>query len=176
MLLHAAFIAGLITTGGVAPALRPAMERVAVLVGREQVALRAGGARAALQATASAERRLTSRVVVTLPADDAQLMVNDAEIPGAGESRSFETGPLAPGTHQYTFTVTWEPNSYTTMTRSKVVAVRGGETLNVDLTVEDPADRVRVIYVPTPVDVTAAMVDLAGVGSNDVVYEPGCGD
>jgi precorrin-6B methylase 2 len=62
------------------------------------------------------------------------------------------------------------------MTRSKTVAFRAGEAVRVDLTVEDPADRVRVIYVPTPVDVSAAMVDLAGVGRDDVVYEPGCGD
>ena len=45
-----------------------------------------------------------------------------------------------------------------------------------DLTVEDPGDRVRVIYAPTPTDIGAAMVDLAEVGSNDVVFEPGCGD
>jgi uncharacterized protein (TIGR03000 family) len=130
----------------------------------------------ALQSTASVERRLTSGVVVIVPADDAVLVVNDLTIPGGGTSRSFETGPLVAGSHQYTFSVTWEPNSYTTMTRSKTVPFRAGEPLRVDLTVEDPADRVRVIYVPTPVDVAEAMVELAGVGREDVVYEPGCGD
>jgi uncharacterized protein (TIGR03000 family) len=158
MLLLVVFSAGLITAGGVAPALSPALER------------------AALQSTAASERRLTSRVVVTVPADDAELVVNDTAIPGAGASRAFETGPLDAGTHRYTFTVTWEPNTYTTITRSKTVAFRAGESVRVDLTVEDPADRVRVIYVPTPADVAAAMVDLAAVGGNDVVYEPGCGD
>ena len=62
------------------------------------------------------------------------------------------------------------------MTRSKTVAFRGGATVRVDITVEDPADRVRVIYVPTPPEIATAMVDLAGVGTDDVVYEPGCGD
>jgi uncharacterized protein (TIGR03000 family) len=103
-------------------------------------------------------------------------VVNGVTIGGNAASRSFETAPLNAGTHQYTFTVKWMPNTYTTMTRSKTVAVRGGETVAVDLTVDDPADRVRVIYVPTPADVSAAMVDLAGVGQDDVVYEPGCGD
>jgi uncharacterized protein (TIGR03000 family) len=132
--------------------------------------------RPAFQSTASVERRLTSRVLVTVPADDAELAVDGDAIAGAGPSREFETRPLETGTHSLTFTVTWEPNTYTKMTRSKTVAFRAGETVRVDLSVDDPADRVRVIYVPTPADVSAAMVDLAAVGSRDVVYEPGCGD
>jgi uncharacterized protein (TIGR03000 family) len=132
--------------------------------------------RTALQSTAALERRLTSRFLVTVPADDAELEVDGKVIGGAAASRSFETAPLDAGTHRSTFTVTWRPNTYTTMTRSKTVAFRAGETVTVDLTVDDPADRVRVIYVPTPTDVAAAMVDLAGVRSDDVVYEPGCGD
>jgi uncharacterized protein (TIGR03000 family) len=158
MLILSVFIAGLVSLEGVAPALPRALERTA------------------LQATASLERRLTSRIVVTVPADDAELVVNGEAIGGEGASRTFETGPLDEGAHRYTFTVTWMPNTYTTMTRSKTVAFRRGETVRVDLTVEDPADRVRVIYVPTPADVSAAMVDLAGVTRDDVVYEPGCGD
>jgi tRNA A58 N-methylase Trm61 len=77
---------------------------------------------------------------------------------------------------QHTFAVTWRPNSYTVMTRSKTVTVRAGEPAAVDLTIDDPADRVRVIYVPTPADVAEEMVRLAGVTGDDVVYEPGCGD
>jgi uncharacterized protein (TIGR03000 family) len=138
-----------------------------------------GGAsleRIALQSSASLERRLTSRVVVAVPADDAQLVVNGEAIGGEGPSRTFETTPLDRGTRSYTFTVTWMPNTYTTMTRTKVVAVRAGETVSVDLARDDPGDRVRVIYVPTPEDVTAAMIDLARIKPDDVVYEPGCGD
>ena len=148
------------------------------LVAFERIApvLQTGSERTALQSTASLERRQTSRIVVTVPADDAELVVNGAAIGGQGASRTFATAPLAGGTHRYTFTVTWRPNPYTTMTRTKTVAFRGGETVRVNLTVEDPADRVRVIYVPTPADVAAAMVDLARVGRDDVVYEPGCGD
>ena len=151
------FIAGLVALGITAPLLPPAP-------GRE------------FQSTASLERRLTSRIVVTVPTDDATLVVNGEAIAREGATRTFDTAPLDAGTYQYTFTVTWMPNTYTTIARSKTVAFRAGETVRVNLTVDDPADRVRVIYVPTPADVAAAMVDLAGVGRDDVVYEPGCGD
>jgi uncharacterized protein (TIGR03000 family) len=130
----------------------------------------------ARQSTAPVERRQTARFVVTLPADDAELVVDGKVIGGIAASRSFETAPLDAGTHSSVFTVTWRPNTYTTMTRTKTVAFRTGGTVNVDLTADDPADRVRVIYVPTPDDVAKAMVDLAGVRPEDVIYEPGCGD
>jgi uncharacterized protein (TIGR03000 family) len=133
-------------------------------------------ARSAFQSTPAVEPRLTSRVVVTVPADNAELTVNGEPLREQGASRTFETAPLDTGTHRYTFSVTWAPNGYTRITRTKTVAFRGGETVRVDLTVDDPSDRVRVIYVPTPTDVAAAMVDLAGVGPSDIVYEPGCGD
>jgi uncharacterized protein (TIGR03000 family) len=135
------------------------------------------GERTASQSAPSRERRLTSRIVVAVPADDAELAVNGETVPGEGASRALETRSLDPGsTERFTFTVTWKPNTYTTMTRSKTVSFRAGDPVRVDLTVEDPGDRVRVIYVPTPADVAEAMVDLAGVGRTDVVYEPGCGD
>jgi uncharacterized protein (TIGR03000 family) len=131
--------------------------------------------RTALQSTASLAHG-ASRIAVTVPADDAELVVNGETIRGEGAFRTVDTAPLASGTHRYTVTVTWEPNTYTTMTRSKTLELRAGETVKVDLTVDDPTDRVRVIYHPTPADVSEAMVALAGVGPDDVVYEPGCGD
>jgi uncharacterized protein (TIGR03000 family) len=129
----------------------------------------------ARQSTAALERG-ASRIAVTVPADDAELVVNGETIRGEGALRTIDTAPLAAGTHRYTVTVTWKPNTYTTMTRSKTLELRADEAVNVDLTVDDPADRVRVIYHPTPADVSEAMVVLAGVGPDDVVYEPGCGD
>src|SRR5688500_9162298 len=132
---------------------------------------------AAAQITAPADRRVTSRVVVALPADDAELAVDGNTMPGKGSSREFDTPPLDAGSErQLTFTATWMPNTYTTMTRSKTVSFRPGQAVRVDLSVEAPGDRVRVIYVPTPTEVAEAMVDLAGVRPDDVVFEPGCGD
>lgn len=147
-----------------------------VALGTTGPALPVGPPRPAFQSTATVDGRLRSRVLVTVPVDEAELVVNGETIGGVAASRAFETAPLSAGTHQYTFTVTWRPNSYTTMTRSKVVTFRAGEMVTVDLTVDDPADRVRVIYVPTPDDVSAAMVELAGINADDIVYEPGCGD
>jgi tRNA A58 N-methylase Trm61 len=62
------------------------------------------------------------------------------------------------------------------MTRSRTITFRAGDRVTVDLSADDPTDRVRVIYVPTPADIADEMVKLAGVTSNDVAYEPGCGD
>ena len=69
------------------------------LVAFERIApvLQTGSECTALQSTASRERRLTSRIVVTVPADDAELVVNGAAIGGQGASRTFATAPLAGG-------------------------------------------------------------------------------
>jgi uncharacterized protein (TIGR03000 family) len=156
MLLSFILITGLVALEGIAPA-------------------RSTPGRAALQSTAH-ERGQTSHIAVTVPADDALLAVNGETVTGYGTSRGVDTPPLDAGTHRYTLIVTWKPNTYTTMTRSKTLQLRGGERVDVDLTIDDPGDRVRVIYHPTPADVAKAMVDLAAVGPDDVVYEPGCGD
>jgi uncharacterized protein (TIGR03000 family) len=125
---------------------------------------------------ASAARAAT-KVTVTVPQNDTVLSVNEKIIPGDGPTRTIEIPALTRGTPQkYTFSASWQPNTYTTMTRARIVAIRPGEAVSVDLSREDPADRVRVIYVPTPDDVAMEMVKLAGVTASDVVYEPGCGD
>jgi uncharacterized protein (TIGR03000 family) len=129
------------------------------------------------QATASAATRITSPITVTVPQDDSELVVEGKTIPGVGTSRKFESPPLETGTtHRYTFTARWQPNTYTTITRSKTVSFRAGERVAVDLTIDDPSDRARVQYVPTPADIADEMVKLAGVNAADIVYEPGCGD
>src|SRR5262245_40319150 len=129
------------------------------------------------QQPAATANRLSALVTVTVPNDQTKLVVEDKEIPGAGSFRIYETAPLDVGTtHRYTFTATWDPNTYTTMTRSRVVELRAGDRVAVDLAVSNDSDRVRVLYVPTPDDIVLEMVKLAGVNGNDVVYEPGCGD
>lgn len=133
--------------------------------------------RPSAQAQASASRDVTSHVTVAVPQNDAELIVDGTAIEGEGPSRSFDTSPLRRGSRQtYAISVKWRPNTYTEMTRTRSVTFRAGDPVTVDLSVEDPTDRVRVIYVPTPADVAAEMVKLAGVTGSDVVYEPGCGD
>ena len=128
------------------------------------------------QAIAQAER-VTSKVVVTVPQNDAELTIDGQPVEGDGASRTFETPPLAKGvTGKLTVAAEWRPNTYTTMTRTRTVPFRAGESVTVDLSRDDPTDRVRVMYVPTPDDIAQSMVQLAGVTANDVVFEPGCGD
>jgi uncharacterized protein (TIGR03000 family) len=125
----------------------------------------------------AAALQTTSRITVTLPDAQAELVVEGKTIQGEGTSRTFETAALAAGiTYRYNFAATWNPNGYTTITRTKTVSFRAGERVAVDLTREDPNDRVRVRYVPTPDEIADAMIKLAGVSAEDVVYEPGCGD
>lgn len=112
-----------------------------------------------------------------VPHDDTVLSLDGRAITGMGPTREVETPPLGPRERRsFTLSASWNPNTYTTMTRTKVVSLGAGEQLAVDLTREDPGDRVRVIYVPTPADVAEEMVKLAGVTSADIVFEPGCGD
>ena len=129
------------------------------------------------QAPAAAGNRVTSEVTITVPQADAELYVDGKAVSENDTSRVFVTAPSAKGTTgKISITARWNPNTYTTMTRTRTVTFRAGEPLSVDLTRDDPTDRVRVMYVPTPDDIANEMVKLAGVTGNDVVFEPGCGD
>ena len=128
-----------------------------------------------VQAPASATLR--TQMTITVPAADAELEIDDQTIAGTGISRTFETPPLAiDRRYQYKVVAKWRPNTYTNMARTKVVEFGAGERLTLDLSVDDPSDRVVVSYVPTPDYIAMEMVTLAGVTANDVTYEPGCGD
>ena len=125
------------------------------------------------QVSASARAQLT----FTLPNSETTLEIDGKPVGGSSASRTFETPPLTPGqSYQYKVVAKWAPNTYTDMTRTKVVTLRAGDRLKIDLTVDDPTDRVVVRYVPTPDHVAVEMVKLAGVTANDVTYEPGVGD
>jgi uncharacterized protein (TIGR03000 family) len=120
---------------------------------------------------------LTTRMTFTLPNAEAELEIDGKTIPGNATTRTYETPPLSTSrTYQYKVAVKWAPNTYTNMTRTKVVSFRAGDRLTIDLTVDDPSDRVNVRYVPTPDHIAVEMVKLAGITPNDVVYEPGVGD
>jgi uncharacterized protein (TIGR03000 family) len=136
-----------------------------------------GGQIITAQPPAVGATQAAARFTVTVPSDDTELAVEAKPIPGQGPSRVFDSPPLPGGTtYHYTLTATWKPNTYTTMTRTRTVPFQAGERIAIDLTVSDSNDRVRVIYVPTPADISEEMVKLAGVTADDVVYEPGCGD
>ena len=124
----------------------------------------------ALQSATSATAAVSSRISVTMPQDDAALIVNGQAVEGRGTYRNIESARLSPGTQaKTTITAQWKPNGYTEMTRTKQVQFTAGEPVTVDLSIEAADDRVKVIYVPTPQDVSEEMVRLVGVGATDVV-------
>src|SRR5262245_50658935 len=93
---------------------------------------------------------------VKMPERDADLTIDGKPTKQGGAERWFITPPLEPGAaYTYTLTACWEPNGYTTMYRSRKVAVRAGEEVEVDLRLPDPRrpDEIRIHFVPTPDEV-----------------------
>ena len=117
---------------------------------------------------------LTVRII-----DDATLTVDGAATKQKGTMRDFYSPPLTPGkTYRYTLVASWQPNNYETFTLTRIVKVEAGKKIEVDLRKVDPAqgDKLVIRYVPTPPDIVDAMMKLAKVGKDDVVYDLGCGD
>jgi len=123
------------------------------------------------------QRAAPAHLTVSVPHPETVLSLDGRAVVGTGPTRELETAAIEPREQRrVTLTASWNPNTYTTMTRTTQVSVGAGERVTVDMTRDSPGDRVRVIYVPTPSDVAAEMVRLAGVTPADVVFEPGCGD
>jgi uncharacterized protein (TIGR03000 family) len=119
-------------------------------------------------------------IVVLLPEEeDVKLEIRQQPTRQTGSKRRFVSPPLTPGKrYYYTLTARWEPNNYTKIARTRKVYVTPGKETEVDLRKPDPRtpDHIVIRYVPTPPDVVDAMLKLAGVGKDDVVYDLGCGD
>ena len=133
---------------------------------------------AAAAPTGTTTSPLPAHVTVLVPTPTTELRVqNEVLSSPTGTSRTIETRPLEAGRdYDYTFVAEWTPSNYEVMTRTQTVRVHRGDTVVVDLTHASSTDRMRIRYVATPDEVVAMMVDLAGVTSSDVVFEPGCGD
>jgi len=119
------------------------------------------------------------QVRVLLPQEDAKVFFDDELTKQKGDERDFTSPPLEPG-YRYTYKITakfW-PNNYTEVIRTRVVEVKPGQQLTLDLRQEDPKqlDDYKIRFVPTPDDVVEAMCEIAKVGKDDVVYDLGCGD
>jgi uncharacterized protein (TIGR03000 family) len=93
--------------------------------------------------------------------------------------RVLVTPDLDPGkTYAYKVEATIEPNNYTKIVRTREITFKAGETVELDLRKKDDKvkDNVLIRWVPTPRVVAKDMCDLAKVGKDDVVLDPGCGD
>lgn len=120
-----------------------------------------------------------SKLKILVPQDDAELLIEGKATKPTGPTREFETPELEVGKlYEYTFTVVWQPNNYTTLTRTKSIEFKGGEDLVADLTKADPKnpDKAKIRWVPTPDDIVAEMMKLGGIKKGDIAYEPGPGD
>jgi uncharacterized protein (TIGR03000 family) len=114
-----------------------------------------------------------------LPYATAQVMVDDMPTRQSGTERTFISPPLDPGrSFTYTIKATWQPNNYVTITRTRSISVKAGQTVEADLRQADDKrpDKILIRYVPTPQEVVEAMLKLGEVGKGDVVYDLGCGD
>lgn len=124
------------------------------------------------------DEKKTAKIVFLVP-EKATLSINGKDTARTGVKRTFETPPLKPDVKSYyEATIVFEPNNYTTITRSRKVFVEPGKTVEVDMRNRDPdiPDDIKVRYVPTPDAVVDAMLKLAKVGKDDVVFDLGCGD
>ena len=120
-----------------------------------------------------------AKLKITVPQDDAELLIEGKAMKLTGTVREFEIPEVDVGKlYEYDFAVTWRPNNYTVLTRTKKVEFKGGEDVSADLTKADPKvpDKAVIRWVPTPDDIVDEMMKLGKVGKDDVVYEPGPGD
>jgi uncharacterized protein (TIGR03000 family) len=116
---------------------------------------------------------------VLLAEEDAMVTIDEKSTKQKGAKRLFVSPPLDPALeYSYTVTASWHPNNYTKVLRTRVVDVKAGQQIEVDLREADAKnpDQFLIRFVPTPEEVVEAMCKLAEVGKNDVVYDLGCGD
>src|SRR5205085_2340953 len=93
--------------------------------------------------------------------------------------RVLVTPELEPGkTYAYKIEAVIVPNNYTEIIRTREITFKAGEEVTIDLRKKDEkiADDVKIRWVPTPKIVVKDMCELAKVGKDDVVMDPGCGD
>lgn len=120
-----------------------------------------------------------SKIKVTVPQENAELLIENKATKTMGLTREYDTPALEAGKrYEYTFLARWRPNTYTVMTRPRTVQFTAGEDVVVDLAKDsaDGKDRAEIRYLPTPEDIVDEMIKLAKITKDDVVFEPGCGD
>jgi uncharacterized protein (TIGR03000 family) len=130
---------------------------------------------------ASAQDGKPATVKVLLPDEkykETILTIEGKPTKSKGTERTFTTPPLDPTkTYTYKLEALIEPNNYTKITRTIEVDFKAGETVTVDMRVKnDKTDKIVVRWVPTPDDIVDKMSEMAKIGKEDVVYDPGCGD
>lgn len=126
-------------------------------------------------ASASAQQsRKTITLEVYLP-ETARLFIEGRETGSQGPKRRFISPPMTPGKYTYTIkAIIAEPNGPRTVTRR--IDVRPGDFESIDLRAPGERPIADVEYEPTPQKVVDALLRLAKVTREDVVWDLGCGD
>jgi len=134
----------------------------------------------ALTAAAVGQEKAESTVTILVPEkghEETVVKVNGKKLDGKGGERTYRAALEKGKELKLNVEALIEPNNYTKITRLKTVVVKGGEAANVDLRVKDPrTDKIVVRWVPTPDDIVDKMSEMAKIGKDDVVWDPGCGD
>jgi uncharacterized protein (TIGR03000 family) len=124
--------------------------------------------------TFAQEYRKTVTVEVYLP-EGARLFIEGREMSFSGPMRRFVSPPLPPGKYTYTIKASIPgPGGAQTVTRR--IDVRPGDFESIDLRDPDKRPITDVEYEPTPQKVVDALLRLAKVTKQDVLWDLGCGD
>lgn len=135
----------------------------------------------ALRSQAPVQQGTLATVIVRVH-PSAKLTVEGQPTQQKGERRRFVSPPLKPGKkYVYTFVAEWDKpsNNYETYIVTRKITVEAGKPVEIDMSKPDlqKGDTTLFIrWVPTQPEVIEAMMKLAGVGKDDVVYDLGCGD
>jgi uncharacterized protein (TIGR03000 family) len=134
-----------------------------------------------LTGMANAQDKKPATIKILLPEQNYKEPVVTVEgivTKSTGSTRTFTTPALEPGkTYTYKIEALIEPNNYTKITRTREITFKAGEEVALDLRVKDvKTDKVVVRWVPTPDDIVDKMAEMAKIGKDDIVFDPGCGD
>jgi len=127
------------------------------------------------------QEKKSATIKIQLPEEvykETVVTVDGVEVKGAAAERVFKTPALEVGKeHKFKVEALIQPNNYTKITRPRVVTVKAGDEVKLDLTTEDKKlDKIVVRWVPTPDDIVDKMAELAEIKKDDVIFDPGCGD
>lgn len=124
--------------------------------------------------TYAQDYRKTVTVEVYLP-EGARLFIEGQEMRSKGTMRRFVSPTLSPGKYTYTIkAIISGPNGPQTVTRR--IDVRPGDFESIDLRQPGKRPIADVEYEPTPQRVVEALLRLAKVTRQDVLWDLGCGD
>src|SRR5438874_11649123 len=118
--------------------------------------------------------RKTVTVEVTLP-EASRLFIEGHELSFRGPMRRFVSPPLRPGKYTYTIKAII-PGLDGPRTVTRRIDVRPGDFESIDLRPPGKRPIADVEYEPTPQKAVDALLRLANVTKNDVLWDLGCGD